>query len=84
VSLYNNAAGDEMTKRSTRKKRSKLTIIILAPVLALTFMVGWTLYWIGNTKPKQPQAPTPKMHAKQDPVQLIAIPTQEEHTITNN
>lgn len=82
--LYNNVAGDEMTKRPNRKKRSKLIILLLAPVMALTFIVGWSLYWIGNTKHKQPQAPTPKMHTKQDPVQLIVIPMQEEHTITNN
>jgi flagellar basal body-associated protein FliL len=73
-----------MTKHPNRKKRSKLTILLLAPIMALTFMVGWSLYWTGNTKHKQPQAPTPKMHAKQDLVELIVIPTQEEHTITNN
>lgn len=73
-----------MTKRPNRKKRSKLTIIILAPVLALTFIIGWTLYWIGNTKHKQQHSASPKIHAKQDPVHLIVIPRQEEQTITNN
>jgi hypothetical protein len=72
-----------MTKRPTRKKRSKLTILLLAPVMALTFIVGWSLYWIGNTKHKQPQAPTPKKQTEQDPVQLSVIPRQEEQTITN-
>ena len=72
-----------MTKRPNRKKRSKLAILLLAPVMALTFIVGWSLYWIGNTKQKQPQAPTPKMRAEQDPVQLIVISRQEEQTITN-
>jgi flagellar basal body-associated protein FliL len=76
--------GDEMTKHQNRKKRSKLSVLLLAPVMALTFIVGWSLYCIGNTKHKQPQAPTLKMHAEQDPVQLMVIPTQEEQTITNN
>lgn len=73
-----------MTKRPNRKKRSKLTIIILAPVLALTFIIGWTLYWVGNTKHKQPHSTAPKINANQDPVHLIVIPGQEEQTITNN
>jgi hypothetical protein len=73
-----------MTKRPTRKKRNKLTILLLAPVMVITFIVGWSLYWIGNTKHKQPQSPTPKKQIKQDPVQLIVIPRQEEQTITNN
>jgi Rieske Fe-S protein len=73
-----------MTKRQNRKKRSALSVLILAPVMALTFIVGWSLYWIGNTKQKQPQAPTPKIHAEQNPVQLMVIPMQEEQTIINN
>jgi len=73
-----------MTKRPNRKKRSKLTIILLAPVLALTFMVGWGLYCIGNRQHKQPQLAAQKIHAQQDTVQLIVIPKQEEQTITNN
>jgi hypothetical protein len=73
-----------MTKRSNRKKRSKIAILLLAPVMALTFLVGWSLYWIGSTKQKQPLAITPKTHAKQDNVQLIVIPRQEEQIITNN
>ena len=73
-----------MTKRQNRKKRSTLSVLLLAPVMALTFIVGWSLYWIGNTKHKQPQAPTSKIHAEQNPVQLMVIPMQEEQTIINN
>ena len=73
-----------MTKRPNRKKRSKLTIILLSPVLALTFMVGWGLYCIGNRQHKQPQLVAPKIKTQQDTVQLMVIPKQEEQTITNN
>jgi flagellar basal body-associated protein FliL len=76
--------GDEMTKRQNRKKRSKLSVLLLTPVMALTFVVGWSLYWVGSTKNKQPQAHSPKIHAEQDPVQLMVISMQEERTITNN
>ena len=73
-----------MTKRPNRKKRSKLAILLLAPVIALTFIVGWSLYWIGNKQQKQTQATTPKIDAEQDPVELMVIPMQEEQTITKN
>lgn len=73
-----------MTKGTNRKKRSKLTIILLAPILALTFMVGWSLYWIGNRQHKQPHLSASKINAKQDTVQLMVIPGQEEQEITNN
>jgi len=73
-----------MTKRPNRKKRSKITILLLAPVIALTFIVGWSLYWIGSKQQKQTQATTPKIHGEQDPVHLMVIPAQEEQTITNN
>ena len=73
-----------MTKRQNRKKRSTLSVLLLAPVMTLTFIVGWSLYWIGNTKHKQSQAPTHKIHAEQNPVQLMVIPMQEEQTIINN
>jgi flagellar basal body-associated protein FliL len=73
-----------MTKRHNRKKRSKLTILLLAPIMALTFIVGWSLYWIGNTKSKQKNSTTPKIPTEHDSIQLIVIPSQEEQTIPNN
>jgi flagellar basal body-associated protein FliL len=73
-----------MTKRHNRKKRSKLTILLLAPIMALTFIVGWSLYWIGNTKHKQKHFTTQKIQTENDPIQLMVITEQEEQTITNN
>jgi hypothetical protein len=73
-----------MTKRPNRKKRSKLTILLLAPIMALTFIVGWSLYWIGNTKHKQKHSTTQKIQTENDPIQLMVITKQEEQTITNN
>lgn len=71
-----------MTKTVSRKKRNKLTIILLAPILAPMFLFGWTLYHIGQTSQKQPQKPTNKIPAKQEEIELTMIP-QEEQTITN-
>lgn len=73
-----------MTIRHNRKKRGKLTILLLAPIMAFTFIIGWSLYWIGSTKHKKLQAPISKIQAEQDAVQLMVIPKQEEQTITQN
>jgi flagellar basal body-associated protein FliL len=70
-----------MTKSVNRKKRNKLTIILLAPILTIIFIVGWTLYWIGQKeqpKAKQPQKTITKTPPKQDEIELIMIPQEEQ------
>jgi hypothetical protein len=73
-----------MTKAPKKRKRSKLTILLLAPIMAFTFIIGWSLYWIGNTKLKQKHSTDPKIRTDHDPIQLMVIPNQEEKAITNN
>jgi nitrogen fixation-related uncharacterized protein len=75
-----------MTKPTTRKKRDKLTVALLAPILIIVFIVGWSLYWIGQSgqlKEKQPQKPIKKTPAKQDNIELIMIPPQEKEILAN-
>jgi flagellar basal body-associated protein FliL len=77
-------AGTNMTKPTSRKKRNKLTTVLLAPLLIIAFIVGWSLSWIGQsgqTKANQPQKPT-KTLAEQNEVELIMI-DQEEQILTN-
>lgn len=73
-----------MAKPTNRKNRSKLTIALVAPILIIIFIVGWTLYWRGQQgTTKQPQKPNNKTPAKQDKIELIAILPQEEQIIAN-
>ncbi len=75
-----------MTKPPTRKKRNKLAVALLAPILIIVFMVGWSLNWIGQARlrnAKQPQKPINKTPAKQDQVELIVIPPQEKKIMGN-
>ena len=76
-----------MTKPPTsRKKRSKLTVVLLAPILIIVFIVGWSLYCIeqpGQLNEKQPQKSINKTPAKQDNIELIMIPPQEEQILAN-
>jgi flagellar basal body-associated protein FliL len=78
-------AGTNMTKPTSRKKRNKLITVLLAPLLIIAFIVGWSLSWIGQsgqTKANQPQKPTNKTLAEQNEVELIMI-DQEEQILTN-
>ena len=75
-----------MTKPTKRKKRSKITIALLAPILTILFLVGWTLNCIGQRNPKnekQLQKPIPKAPTKQHNIELIIIPQEEKETIAN-
>ena len=75
-----------MTKPTTRKKRGKLTIALLAPISIIVFIVGWSLYWIGQSgqrNTKQPQKPIKKTTAEQDQVELIVISPKEQQILAN-
>ena len=75
-----------MVKPSTKKKRNKITIALLAPILAVVFIAGWILYSIGeprHQKAKQPQKIINKTLPEQDQVELILIPPQKEELTVN-
>ncbi len=70
-----------MPKSTYRKKRNKLTVILLSPILVIVFVVGWCLYFFGRstqTKAKQPQKLINRTLALEDEVELIAIPQEEK------
>jgi hypothetical protein len=74
-----------MTKLIGGKKRNILAMVLLAPIFPIIFIAGWSLYWIGqswNQNIKQLQKPTNKTLSKQDEVEFIVIPN-EEQIITN-
>ena len=72
-----------MTKTSTKKSRSKLTKILMAPALAIVFAVGWSLYYIGQPRHKKNQKSTNTAQPKHENVELMMIPTEEKIPITN-
>jgi hypothetical protein len=75
-----------MTKPTNRKKRSKITVALLAPILTTLFIIGWILYCIGQRSPKnekQLQKPITKTPTKQDNIELIMIPQEEKEIIAN-
>jgi len=74
-------AGTRLIKPAHRKKRSKLVVVILAPILIIVFIVGWSLCFVGRprqSQTKQPQKTVNKTPSKQDDTDLIVIPPQEE------
>jgi flagellar basal body-associated protein FliL len=79
-------AGANMAKSTIRKKRNKLTIILLSPFLIFAFIAGWSLYCIGQSwqkNIKQTQQQTNKTPPKQDNIALTVIPQQEEQILAN-
>jgi Na+/melibiose symporter-like transporter len=70
-----------MTKIAYRKKRNKATRILLAPLFAVVFLIGWTLYYLGEPKHKQIQKPLSKETTQTESVHLMLIPPQQEQTI---
>jgi hypothetical protein len=74
-----------VTKSTFRTKRSKLAIILLSPLLVFVFIAGWSLYCIGQPwqHVKQTQSPTNQTSPRQDNIELLAIPQQEEQVQAN-
>jgi hypothetical protein len=71
----------EFTGPLNRKKRSKLVVFLFAPILAIVFMVGWSLYWVGQAnlpKMRQLQKPINKALTNQKEIELIVIPQEQQ------
>jgi hypothetical protein len=71
----------EFIKPLYRKKRSKLRVVLLAPLLAIVFIVGWSFYFIGQAnypKTRQPQKLINKTSTSQNEIELIVIPQQDK------
>ncbi len=67
-----------MAKTTPRKQRSKIEIILLAPLLAVIFLFGWTLYNIGEPNHTHKQKPTKIRVRSQEDIELMAIPRDEQ------
>jgi flagellar basal body-associated protein FliL len=73
-----------MSKPTIRKKRSKLKIVLLSPLLIVVFIVGWGLYFIGQSEqPKSNQQPKPniKKPERLNEIELIVIPQEESQIV---
>jgi hypothetical protein len=74
-----------MTKPTIRKKRSKLKVALISPILIIVFIVGWSLYFIGQSdhpKSKPPPKPNIKKPAQPNEIELIVIPQEESQIVT--
>jgi hypothetical protein len=70
-----------MTKPATRKKRSKITKVLLFPLLGIFFLVGWSFYWIGQKETKQPKKPLGETTSRQKEELVVIVIPQEEKTL---
>jgi flagellar basal body-associated protein FliL len=75
-----------MAKPTSKKKRNKLIVALLAPILLILFIVGWNLYYVGQKRQpniKQPQKPIKKAPTEQNNIELIMVPQQEKEILGN-
>jgi hypothetical protein len=70
-----------MKRKAPRKQRSKFIKIFLAPIIAAGFLVGWGLYYIGESRYNKKQKPINKIPQKQQEITIGVIP-KEELTVT--
>jgi hypothetical protein len=74
-----------MAKPTARKKRNKLIAALLAPILIIPVIVGWSLYYIGQKR--QPNIKQPQKTIKKTPtennIESIMIPQQEKEILAN-
>jgi hypothetical protein len=69
-----------LRKTGNKQKHKKLKVALLSPLLIITFIIGWSLYWIGQTRHTQPQKPRNNNAKKINEIELIVIPLQEQTT----
>ena len=70
-----------MIKPTYGKKRNKLVVALLSPVLVVFFIVGWVLYIIGQSeqpKAKQSQQTISRRPSSQEEIELVVIPNEED------
>lgn len=74
-----------MSKTATRKKRGILKVVLLAPILVIVFIVGWSLYWVGDGKKPntKQQQKTINTRAEQGNVELYTLSPQEQEVLAN-
>jgi hypothetical protein len=72
-----------MTKSIQKKRHRKITLIFLAPILTVIYLLGWSLYCAGQSTLIQPEKTTNKTPSQIDNKDLETIPLPEEQTITN-
>jgi hypothetical protein len=72
-----------MVKPFNKRKQNKLKVLLLAPICAMVFIIGWSLYCLGQSKTKHTQKTINKVQTKQEEVEIIMIPVQENEELTH-
>ena len=68
-----------MKKPTKGRRRSRIIKFLLLPLFAIIFVVGWSLYWVGQRETKQPKKPVNRTTTKlNEELELIVIPKEEQ------
>lgn len=62
-----------------KHKRNRLLVVLMLPAIALIWLVGWSLYWLGRQKDQKPHfQPAHEAKREKSNVTLIAAPSLEQ------
>jgi flagellar basal body-associated protein FliL len=65
--------------RDTRpRKRNRLVILLLLPVLAVVWLIGWSLTWAGSRKDAKPKNPEMRREDHVTLVPAVAVNEQDQ------
>ncbi|MGE5638373.1 MAG: hypothetical protein ACM3WQ_06670 [Chloroflexota bacterium] len=77
--LYYYTLGVVLTVTTSKPKRNRLLVILTLPALALLWLVGWSLYWIGSKSDNAPQVRSKHNNKSKENITLIAASTLKEN-----
>jgi len=73
-------SGAKLATSKGKRKRNRTLIILLFPILMITFAIGWCLCCIGDQKRTDK---TQRKNPKKDNVSILPVVFEEEREIMN-
>ncbi len=75
--------GPKLITSKLKTKRSKAMTVLLLPVFACMFLLGWVMYWVGDSASPQKNKHT-KAKPVKDNITIGVIPLEENQEILAN
>jgi flagellar basal body-associated protein FliL len=66
-----------MRKAPKRRKRNRAIMVLLLPVMAILWLIGWGLYWVGSKK--QPAKPAKSNRQEDEDVTFTMLMPEQKH-----
>ncbi len=71
--------GAVLTVTTPKHKRNRLLVILALPALALIWLVGWSLYWVGRNSDNKRYVQSKHKNKSKEHITLITASTLERN-----